>query len=134
MNLLLAALGKDIKPSGRDRWLARCPVHNDKDFAMSITMLNSGKILACCHACGANGEAMYEALCIDKGELSNWSDKNQDYISPKMLEELTEDRRFMLNYNRAIDKGDKLAWVDIKRHKLAVARIAGIEAKFGDRI
>ena len=68
MQQLLAALGNNIKPRGKD-WLARCPVHNDKDFAMSVKQVSDVSVIAHCFSCGANGLDLYKSLGLDLDEL-----------------------------------------------------------------
>jgi len=56
------------KQSGKNKWQARCPAHDDKSPSLTITELTDGRVLIHCHAgCGSNDvlDAMgldYEAL------------------------------------------------------------------------
>ena len=134
MNLLLDALGSDIKPAGQDKWVARCPVHSDKDFAMSIKQLSDGRILAHCHACAANGLDLYRELNLSLDELHGGRENDHSHMPQGIRDNLNEDRVFMRLYDKSVKAGERIMWVDQKRQKLAVARIAGIEAKYGDRI
>ena len=138
MNLLLDALGSDIKPAGQDKWVARCPVHSDSDMATSIKMLSDGRVIAHCHACGANGYDIYVSLGLDTkaglDELNGGKGVDPNYMPQGIRDNLNEDRVFMRLYDKSVKAGERIMWEDQKRHKLAVARIAGIEAKYGDRI
>jgi len=38
-----------------NRWIARCPAHDDRSPSLSITQVNDGRVLIHCHAgCGGN--------------------------------------------------------------------------------
>lgn len=38
------------KPTGKDKWLARCPAHDDRGPSLSITETTRGQVLVHCHA------------------------------------------------------------------------------------
>ena len=131
MNQLLAALGDNVKPSGRN-WIARCPVHDDKDFAMSIKQADDGSVLAHCHACGANGFDLYQALRLDLDELFGGKklDRNDSYM-PLAIKEIYDHDQLVIS----IFKADTEKWKthslnDKRRAKLATARIEGIKTKY----
>lgn len=43
-----------VRETGANRWVARCPAHDDRDPSLSISELNDGRVLIHCHAgCGA---------------------------------------------------------------------------------
>ena len=131
MRQLLAALGHDIKPSGKD-WTARCPVHMDSDFAMSIKQASDGSILAHCFACGANGLDLYKTLGLDLDELFGGKKlDNKDYIPQNIKDEHEVDKLVIMIYRGAIKKGKSPSLVDKRRFKLAEARIKGVESKYG---
>ena len=39
-----------VKRTGKDRWMARCPAHEDKRASLAITELGDGRILCHCFA------------------------------------------------------------------------------------
>lgn len=39
-----------VKRTGPDRWLARCPAHDDRSASLSIRELDDGRVLAHCFA------------------------------------------------------------------------------------
>lgn len=129
MNKLIAALGSDIKPRGRDKWIARCPIHGDKDFAMSVEQAADGSVIAHCFACGANGLDLYRHLGLDLDEL--FGGKQRDTIPNSVRDDLSNDKFFAAVYESDIKKGIKPTWNDQKRYKLAKARIKGIKEKWG---
>jgi 5S rRNA maturation endonuclease (ribonuclease M5) len=51
-----------LKPNGSG-WIARCPVHDDNNPSLSITVTDAGKVLAHCHA-GCDQLAVADALGI----------------------------------------------------------------------
>lgn len=129
MKQLLAALGSDIKPQGMDKWVARCPVHKDKDFAMSIKLDDMGCVLACCHACGANGLDLYKSLNLALDEL--FGGKKYTQIIPREVEEQYKQDKLVIElYKSDRDAGKTATLADKRRYKLAVARSEGIKAKF----
>ena len=129
MNQLLAALGSDVKARGKDKWIAKCKVHMDKDFAMSIKLNADNSVMAHCFACGANGLDLYNALGLDLDELFG---KERDNSMPHNIKtQYDEDKWFMAIYNSDVEKGLSTTLQDKRRAKLAVARMAGIERKWG---
>ena len=132
MRQLLAALGDDVKPSGKN-WTARCPVHMDKDFAMSIKQAEDGSVLAHCHACGANGLDLYKTLGVDLDELYGGRKLERDikpYCPPNIKQEYDVDKMVFMIYCDRVAKGEKISWADKKRVNLARARIKGVKEKF----
>jgi hypothetical protein len=127
MNKLLAALGDRVKPAGKD-YIARCPIHGDKDFAMTIKQAEDGSVLAHCFACKANGYDLYMHLGLDLDELFGYKElnKTKEWIPPKVKELYEIDKVVVLMFECA----DSPTWEDRKRYKLAVARIKGTEDKY----
>jgi hypothetical protein len=137
MKQLMAALGDDIKPNGKN-WVARCRVHNDKDFAMSIKQVSDGSVLAHCHACGANGLDLYRALDLDLDELyggrklegRKLESTGKPYCPPHIREEYEVDKWVFFIYCDYVAQGKKISWKDRKRVNLARARIKGIRETY----
>ena len=43
-----------VRSTGHDRWIARCPAHDDGRASLSVRELDDGRVLAHCFAgCGA---------------------------------------------------------------------------------
>ena len=127
MQKLLAALGDNVKPRGKD-YIARCQVHNDKDFAMSIKQVSDGSIIAHCFACGANGLDLYKALGLDLDEL--FGGKKGDFIPQAIKDQLSEDKMFIAIYESDVSKGVNPKLSEKRRYRLALARSEGIKTKF----
>lgn len=124
MNKLLDALGSNVKKrSGNNGYIAKCPVHNDKDFAMVIDE-RDGKVVAHCFACGANGYDLYQHLGLPLDELMG--EGPRDVISRERREKMEEDRWFIAIYESDIKKGIKPKLNDKRRYRLAKARL-GVE-------
>jgi len=129
MQQLISALGDDIKARGRDKWVARCRVHNDKDFAMSIEQRADSSVIAHCHACGANGLDLYKALNLDLDELFGGKENNQ-VVPNNIVNQLSDDKWFCAIYESDVKNGRQIAWVDQKKYKISKARIKGIQDKY----
>ena len=129
MRQLIAALGDNIKESGMDKWVARCPVHNDKDFAMSIKVNGDNSIVAHCFACGANGLDLYKELELDLDELFGGKKLNSTYM-PKFISDQYEQDLVAIDIYKT-NTNIKYSLADKKRYKLALARSKGIKDKYG---
>ena len=127
MNKLLNALGDRVKPAGKD-YIARCPIHNDKDFAMSIRQADDGSVLAHCFGCEANGFDLYQHLGLDLDELFGGKrlERTKEWIPPRVKDEYDQDRLVVAMFESATEA----TWQDKKRYRVAIARIKGTEDKY----
>jgi len=113
-----------VRNSGQDKWRVPCPVHNGKNFNMSIKECADGTVLAHCFVCGADGPKLVEALGLPMSEIFP---PNQEYIRPvltkKMQQEALEDEIVLsiANQSRTLSLEDK------RRVRLAKARLEGIQ-------
>jgi len=57
-----------VKPRGRDKWLACCPAHDDKDPSLSVTATPQGKILLKCFA-GCSALEVVHSLGLELPDL-----------------------------------------------------------------
>lgn len=128
MRQLFAALGSDIKEAGRDKWTAKCPVHKDKDFAMSVKLNDDNSVMAYCFACGANGLALYRELGLNLDELFGGKKKDSGYIPGPVMEQYTQDIMVVGIYEGSNSVNYNLK--DKRRYRLAVARIEGLKQKY----
>jgi hypothetical protein len=113
-----------VRNSGQDKWRIPCPVHNGKDYNMSIKECADGTVLAHCFVCGADGPALCDALGLPKSEIFPPESR---YIKPaitkKMQQEALEDE-FVISI---ASQQRKLTLEDKRRLRLAKARLEGIE-------
>lgn len=113
-----------VRNSGQDKWRIPCPVHNGKDFNMSIKECSDGTVLAHCFVCGADGPALCEALGLPLAEIFP---PDNHYVRPvvtkKMQQEALEDE-FVISI---ASQQRKLTLEDKRRLRLAKARLEGIE-------
>jgi len=64
---LLAHL-KSVRPNGRDRWMALCPSHDDKQRSLSITVGKDGRAVMYCHA-GCQFAAVIAAAGLTQSDM-----------------------------------------------------------------
>jgi hypothetical protein len=129
MHNLMSALGNNIKKSGKN-WLAKCPVHQDKDFAMTIKQNHDNSIIAHCFACGANGLDLYRCLDLDLDELFGDVERGGFSVSEKIIREYEQDLILIKIYEAHERQGRVISYKDRIRYKLAVARSAGAKIKY----
>ena len=115
-----------VRPTGKGRWIACCPVHQDKTPSMSITESNDS-VLMHCHSCEANGKDVCERFDIDPMELFG-----KDFVAgsgqPRIpaadiLRCLDYEILFMSCVNRQLLAGQPLLKEDTERLKIAAKRI-----------
>jgi hypothetical protein len=60
-----------VKAKKSDSWQALCPCHDDKNPSLDINFVQDkgGMLLIHCHACGANGRAVMDALKLPVYQL-----------------------------------------------------------------
>lgn len=129
MNKLIAALGDNIKPAGKN-WIARCSVHNDKDFAMSIKQVDNGSVIAHCFACGANGLDLYQSLGLDLDELFGGKKLDNNHVPNDIKQTIKTDTMCVKMYESGMEKGVQFSLDDRRRYRLAQARIKGVAEKY----
>ena len=64
---LLSRLDK-VKSTGRSRWLACCPAHDDRKPSLAVRELSDGRLLAHCFS-GCPVEAVVAAIGLDMSDL-----------------------------------------------------------------
>lgn len=100
---------------------ACCPVHNDKDPDMQLTEVD-GKVLIHCHACGANGQQVVEAIGLPMKVLFSGEYEGPSRQTRMLRETAVEDRLMVHLYEGAKAKGEPVRHSDYKRYKLAKHR------------
>ena len=123
---LLDKLDK-VRSAGRDRWVACCPVHGDKNPSMSVAE-KDGRVLCHCFSCGANGLEVTKALGLSPSVLFE-KPLEQGYIPKRVYDELEMDRLVLAGYEEMKKQGRPLTYKDFKRIRLAKNRIESLETR-----
>ena len=116
-----------VKSTGRDKWVACCPVHGDKNPSMSIAE-KDGRVLCHCFSCGANGIEVVQALGLSPSVLFE-KPLEQGYIPKRVYEELDMDRLVIAGYEEMKKSGKPVSYKDFKRVRLAKARLEELESR-----
>ena len=124
---LLDKLDK-VRANGKNKWVACCPVHGDKNPSMSVAE-KGGRVLCHCFACGANGLEVVQALGLPPSVLFE-KPLEQGYIPKRVYEELDIDRLVIAGAEQMKKQGKPLSYKDFKRLKLAKARVEELENRF----
>ncbi len=59
---------KKVKSTGKNKWIACCPAHDDRSPSLSIGVGNQGQILIYCHA-GCGAAAILDAVGMNFSDL-----------------------------------------------------------------
>jgi hypothetical protein len=128
----MAALGSNLKPRGKDKWLCKCPIHNDKDWAMSIKLTYDNKVLVHCFACHATGVDLYRHFGLDLDELNGGPKFVPDPLY-KIKENYMDDRMIISIFEsdeRNLKPGYEMSLYNKNKYKFAKMRKAGAERKY----
>ena len=105
-------------------WVVCCPVHQETNPSMGITLGRNGDIIANCFACGATGIALAEALGIDKAELFAKPLEREEDKHWKLNSTQMEDDTLIVIHESALKRGETPRYDDITAYKRAMARRA----------
>lgn len=128
---LIARL-EGAKRTGADRWIARCPAHDDKSPSLSIREVDDGRILIKCFAeCST-----YEIVSAVGLELSDLFPAKQIHHAKPIRRPFTADDALrclalegmhLVVASRDLADGKPLTEIDHARLLVAVARISEAE-------
>lgn len=128
--LVLSRLDKHI-PSGKNRYVACCPAHDDRDPSLSITEAHDGRVLIHCFA-GCGALAIVEALGLTLGdlyppELPNYQINQKPLIRNRETAQSVD--HWVLEIARDNRKqGKKLSPQDLQREREAFLRVGAASA------
>ena len=126
---ILERLDKVKKFGGK--YLACCPVHNDRNPSMSVTEKDN-KVLIYCHACGASGLDVVEAIGLDHFALFNDQPKSTGIkrrYSKKQIDEALEDAWYIQVYESELEKNYRPSREEYRRYKLSLQRVKVLDQK-----
>jgi len=111
-----------VKPSGKGRWMALCPVHGDKSPSMGIKECDDGTVLMNCFACGANGVEIAEAAGVNVSELFPPDSDRPAGPTNEQRATIEQDKVIIMIYQADQRGGREQSLADYRRYKLARAR------------
>jgi DNA primase len=127
VDALLSRLAK-VKQTGRDKWIACCPAHDDRSPSLTIRALDDGRILVHCFSgCGACdvvesiGLAMTDLFPERLGEFKQIA---QPFSAADALRALTRESAIVAIATADAIEGKQPSPEDAKRIELAAGRIA----------
>jgi hypothetical protein len=127
---LLDRLDK-VRSTGKDKWVACCPVHGDRNPSMRVSE-KDGRVLCHCFACGANGLDVVKALALPASVLFE-KPLEQGYIPKRMVEEIELDRLVVRMAEEDKKRGKPLSYNDFNRLRVAKNRIMAYEERFSEQ-
>jgi len=123
-----------VRATGKDRWQACCPAHDDKSPSFNVMVADDGKIIMKCHA-GCSVEAITAAMGMELSDLFPDTEKERynQGLRPWQRERLNDDLKHA-RYVTKLYERDKAAGVTIddicKRQALnAYKKIKEIELR-----
>jgi DNA primase len=127
VDTLLSRLSK-VKATGRDKWIACCPAHDDKSPSLTIRALDDGRILIHCFGgCGACD--VVESVGLSMGDLfperlGEFKQIAHPFTAADALRALTRESAIVAIATADAIEGRKPNPEDAKRLEIAAGRIA----------
>lgn len=130
INILLNAL-TEFKQKGKGKYVALCPVHNEKTPSLHIKELPDDRIIMHCFGCGANGVDICKALGMDLDILfpeklehgKEYKRERKPFNANEILAALAHEAILLSIAANKIAKGERINPVDADRIGLAANRI-----------
>jgi len=117
-----------VRSTGKDKWVACCPVHGDRNPSMSVAE-KDGRVLCHCFSCGANGLEVAQALGLSPSVLFD-KPLEKGYIPKRVQEEAQIDRLVIAGAEQMRKQGKRLSYKDFQRERLAKSRLEALEERF----
>lgn len=110
-----------VRQTGANKWIARCPAHDDGRPSLSIREASDGKILLTCFA-GCSASEIVSALGLKLSDL--FSDDSEKPRRTHANSEAVAHERLVLELARAdMNRGKELNATDTRRVELALNRL-----------
>lgn len=124
---LLQRLDK-VRRSGKDKWSARCPAHEDKGPSLAVRETDDGRILIHCFA-GCGAAEVLSALGMEFSDLFPKSDGHhtapvrKPWNASDVLKALALEVLVAWNFAKVMANGDPLSESDLERLKVCAGRL-----------
>lgn len=127
--ILISCLDK-VKPTGKNRWQARCPAHADKGPSLSIRETDDGTVLVKCFA-GCSVHEIVRAVGLELSDLfppraaSHGKSERRPFPATDALRAVAFEALVVCAASAAMATGEPLSVVDRERLLQAGERIQG---------
>lgn len=128
---------ENVKRTGTDRWIARCPAHEDRRASLSIREIEDGRVLVHDFA-GCSVEEVLAAAGLDMAalfperELAFGKRERRPFNAVDVLRCTAFEALVVATAASNIAHGTALTPVDLERLKLASARLQAAAGAFHD--
>ncbi len=118
-----------VRSTGRGRWIARCPAHEDRRASLSIRELDDGRILVHCFALCALEQVLssvnlkIEALFPDRVIDHRVLYERRPFPAADVLRAVAFEALVVAVAARAVARGERLAETDQARLLVAASRL-----------
>jgi len=106
VDALLDRLDK-VRPSGRDKWMACCPAHEDKSPSLAVTQVDGRVLIHCFGGCG--GDEVLNAVGLDYGVLypeDMTKDLHERFMPAELKKPIRKTKKLYDDFYIAIFKSD----------------------------
>lgn len=133
---LLSRLSK-VKPTGRNRWQACCPAHDDRSPSLVITEADDGHVLVHCFA-ECSIEEILDAVGLEIHELfppreTAARPDRKPWRAADLIALAAHESMIVAIAAAHVAKGKTLPNIDKKRLEAACARLQGIHSAVNGR-
>lgn len=123
-DIILSRLDR-VKNNGNNKWIARCPAHDDRNPSLSIKYDGNKILLYCFAGCTTNDVLASIGLTFKDLFAETLSpDVAREYKSKKLNKLISDETTVLLVARGSIDNGFFLSATDMERIVLANHRIA----------
>lgn len=125
---LLSRLDR-VRQSGRDRWTARCPAHDDRGPSLSIRELDDGRTLIHCFAGCSTGDVLgavgldFDVLFPERRIGDRMPRERRPYLLRELVAALRHELVIAWVILAAVHQGRPLGEHDRRRAGVAVDRV-----------
>mgnify|MGYP002624125532 CR=1 FL=1 len=110
-----------VRRRGEESWIACCPVHNDTNPSMTVSVKDR-KLLMYCFSCGTKGDSVVESRRLSTRSLFE-DTKKFDSDPHYLLKKTQKDNDFLIAiYQISKRNGQRIRYKDHKAYMEAMAR------------
>jgi hypothetical protein len=135
MSAVLLSRLEGVRRTGPDRWLAKCPAHDDRKPSLAIRELNDGRILVHCFAgCGVHDVLTTAGLTFDAlfpECLGEFKPERRPFPAIDVLRAIEFEALLIATAASNLAQGIELSEVDRERLMLSAGRIGAAVEESG---